>query len=133
MRLKNAPDYSMDSGSSTPEVVEQLLGAKRARPASSLDVKVSNGKNLTRPPKNKKPQANQQQHISKDPIRPRGGSGIPRTKFDLSELEGLTEEEILQALQDDPELAAAAAAAAERMRKSARVPPKEPLKRNSIQ
>lgn len=132
MRLKNAPDYSMDSGGSTPEVVEQLLGAKRARPASSLDVKVSNGKNLTRPPKSEKPQANQQQHTSKDPIRPRGGSGIPRTKFDLSELEGLTEEEIMQALQDNPELAAAAAAAAERMRKSARVPPKEPLKRNSI-
>ena len=132
MRLKNAPDFSMDSGGSTPEVIEQLLGAKRARPASSLDVKVSNGKNLTRPPKNKKPPANRQQHASKDPIRPRGGSGIPRTKFDLSELEGLTEEEIMQALQDDPELAAAAAAAAERMRQSARVPPKELLNRNSI-
>lgn len=132
MRIKNNAEFSLDSDAATPDVVNQLLGAaerKRARPASSLDIKVSNGENLTRPPKSKtvaaqgQQSSQEQQHALKESKRPRGGSGIPHTKVDLSDLDSLTNEEIMQALYDDPELAAIAAAAAEKMQKKSQVPP----------
>ena len=140
MRIKNNAEFSLDSDAATPEVVNQLLGAaerKRARPASSLDIKVSNGESLTRPPKSKTAAAQgqqssqEQQNALKESKRPRGGSGIPHTKFDLSDLDALTNEEIMQALYDDPELAAIAAAAAEKMQKKSEVPPAQELPKRS--
>lgn len=112
MRLKN-PDqkFSADAEGASAEILDQILGTterKRARPASSLDVKVPNGEQLTRPPKQSK-----QHKLSDKSARAR--TAAARNKFDFSDLEGMTEDEIMQALYDDPELAAAASAAAEKM------------------
>ena len=129
MRLLND---STSAGGATPEVLEQLLGAKRGRSASSLDVKVSNGEKLIRPPKDRMTSANRQRQHQRNSVK---GSKLARSgsggKIDLSSLEGLSDDEILQVLQDDPELAAAAAAAAERVRKTSQTPPPktEKLKR----
>ena len=120
-----------------------VAAAKRSRPSSisSLDYKVRNTSKrdkltTTKPVKRKAPpqqqpppdqqqkqqqQQQQQQHqyLNRRSIstRARGSSGPPPRKYDLSDLEGMNEEQILQALYEDPELAAAAAKAAEKARK----------------
>jgi len=126
MRLKDpSQKLSSEGGGASAEILDQVLGTadrKRTRPASSLDVKVSNNGSVIRPPSSKKKKQKQQQQIydqsSGKTTRARGGGGIPNTKFDFSDLEGMTEEEIMQVLYDDPKLAAAATAAAEKMQKS---------------
>ena len=127
MRLTNPEgQYSKESGGASAEVVDKLLGTaerKRARPASSLDVKVTNGDNMTRPPKKKKQSQKQQQkqlqqyYESRQYESEKRARGGARNKYDFSELDGLSEEEIMQALYDDPEMAAAAAEAAEKMQR----------------
>ena len=104
------------------EIVEQILGTaerKRARPSSSLDVKVDNGSELTRPPTPKEaPPIKQITRNAPSPLsRAQGGGGIPKRRYELPDLAGMSEEELLKALYDDPELAAEAAAAAEKIQK----------------
>jgi hypothetical protein len=113
MRLNTK--YSLKSDGSAPEVVDQLFGSaerKRARPESSLDIKVKNGETLARPPQKKKAHKDSKVEAREDPI-----IGL-RKKYELSDLERMTEDEILQALYDDPELAMKAGEAAETMRKN---------------
>jgi hypothetical protein len=93
--------------------MEQILGTaerKRSRPTSSLDVKVDRLKQ-TRPPSRSHQKKNQKSQRKTTYPRSSRGGGIP-PKFDFSDLEGMTEEELRMALAADPELAAAAAAAA---------------------
>jgi hypothetical protein len=124
MRLKN-PDqkFSADGEGASAGILDRILGTterKRARPASSLDVKVPHGEQLTRPPKQSK-----QEKLSDKSARAR--SSAARNEFDFSDLDGMTEEQIMQALYDNPELAAAASAAAGKMhefKKRKKVPPK---------
>jgi hypothetical protein len=142
MKLKNPTDvYKGDTAGPNAEIVDQLLHAsptasKRTRTArsklSSLDYKVvkdqSKGEEA---PTTTKPiirkdaqqqQAEQQQQQQQQQqqyyrrgltTRARGSSGPPPRRYDLSDLEGMTEEQLLQALYEDPELATAATKAAE--------------------
>lgn len=108
--------------------------AKRTRSSkSSLDYKVRGSgmsaeekplMTTTKPGKRKNPQQQQQELEQQQqqqqllnrrvqPSRARGSSGPPPRKWDLTDLEGLTEDELLQVLQEDPELAAAAQKAAQ--------------------
>jgi hypothetical protein len=105
------------------DIVDQILGTaerKRSRPTSSLDVKVDRLKQ-TRPPSRSQQQQQQKKKNQNSGERKktyprtttrRGGGGIP-PKFDFSDLEGMSEEQLRMALAADPELAAAAAAAAD--------------------
>jgi len=144
MRLKDPGQKLASEGGASADILDQILGTterKRARPASSLDVKVASDDGIVRPPviKKKKKKKRQEHHAyeqnSVKTTRARGGGGIPQTKFDFSDLEGMTEEEIMQALYDDPKLAAAAAAAAEKMKKSESTktnkPPKQQRSENN--
>jgi hypothetical protein len=90
-----------------------------------LDVKVKHRDTFTRPPDAKSIfQETTMQKIYQEqsesgpktsPSRARGRSAIPqRPKFDFSELENMSEEQIMQLIYSDPELVAAAAAAADR-------------------
>ena len=121
MRL-NAPILSNAEGDK--DELDDHVGSaerKRSRPTSSLDVKVPSGAKLTRPPDrndgkqqpSRPPQQQQpQRHIFPRVTRARGGGGIPSRRYNfLSDLNGLSEEELRMALAHDPELAAAAAAA----------------------
>ena len=99
MRLrKPSQSFSGTANGSNAEIVDKLLGTaerKRARPTSSLDIKVADGDKLAHSP----------------------NKVSPKPKYQLSDLDGMSEEELLQALYDDPELAATAAAAAEKLKK----------------
>jgi hypothetical protein len=118
------------------EIVDQksLEGAvpaasKRSRPTSvsSLDyqVKTKREQLTTTKPGKRKPQQqqqpdHQQQYRRSISTRARGSSGPPPRKFDLLDLEGMDEDQLLQALYEDPELATAAAKAAEQAKKKKR-------------
>lgn len=106
-------------------VVDQLLGndhRKRSRPTgSSLDYhKPEDADSLVTPgdlPEQQDQEHYQQQQQQTDEgsrpkiaTRARGSSGIPpRGKLQLEDLQGMSQDEIMQALYEDPELAAAAA------------------------
>jgi len=117
MRLRDpTKNFSGDSSGANAEIVDQILGTserKRARPTSSLDVRVDHGDKLARPPTVKKLQRNAQGSYN----RAQGGR-VSKQKYQLSDLEGMSEDQLLQALYDDPELASAAAAAAEKIQKT---------------
>lgn len=138
MRLKDPSQKLSSEGGASAEILDQVLGTadrKRARPSSSLEVKVANNGSLIRPPPSKKKNQKQQQQTYEQSggktTRARGGGGIPNTKFDFADLEGMTEEEIMQVLYDDPKLAAAATAAAEKMQKSEqKAKPSKPKSQN---
>jgi hypothetical protein len=118
------------------EIVDQILegaapaASKRSRPTSvsSLDYQARAKKDqltTTKPGKRKpqqqqQPDQQQQQYRRSISTRARGSSGPPPRKFDLSDLEGMDEDQLLQALYEDPELAATAAKAAEQAKKQKR-------------
>ena len=119
------------------EIVDQIFeGAvpapsKRSRPTSvsSLDYQVRAKRDqltTTKPGKRKTQQQQQQQpdhhqqYRRSISTRARGSSGPPPRRFDLSDLEGMDEDQLLQALYEDPQLADAAAKAAEKAKKQKR-------------
>ena len=118
------------------EIVDQILegavpaASKRSRPTSvsSLDYQVRAKRDqltTTKPGKRKTQQQQQQpdhhqQYRRSISTRARGSSGPPPRRFDLSDLEGMDEDQLLQALYEDPELADAAAKAAEEAKKQKR-------------
>jgi hypothetical protein len=89
-----------------PRASSSLLYKPRARDASRHYVYPPP---LAAPPAVESAPRRQSSH-PRSVTRARGSSGIPpRGKLELSDLHGLSEDEFLQALQDDPELAAAVA------------------------
>jgi hypothetical protein len=123
MRLNTK--YSLKSDGSAPEVVDQLFGSaerKRARPESSLDIKVTNGETLARPP-----QKNKSLKDGKSVARENQNVGV-RKKYEISDIERMTEDEILQALYDDPEFAKKAGEVAEKLRENRATPNPGPKK-----
>jgi hypothetical protein len=131
MRLQNPASKQKGLSGPNADIVDQLLTnkKKRSRPiSSSLEYQASDPTSISTvkssPPKSNPRVKNQQPPPPQiTATRARGSGGIPKTKLQLQDLEGMAEDEILQALYEDPDLAAAAAAAASDSNKS---PPKEP-------
>lgn len=135
MRLQNPASKQKGLTGPNADIVDQLLTTKkkRSRPiSSSLEFQASDRNLITTAKstsaKNKPRAKNHQQPPPQiTATRARGSGGIPKMKLQLQDLEGMAEDEILQALYEDPELAAAAAAAAadtNRSQQSKDPPPK---------
>ena len=140
MRLHNQhnpspPSYG-NGDVSTPHIVEKMtptIATRHSRPSStsSLDYRSPTGQNskvaTTKPMKKKKPQhqinltpEEQQQQLQQQILargnpqqrRAQGSAGPPR-KWDLTDLGSMTEQEMIRALYEDPDLANQAVKAAE--------------------
>lgn len=127
MRLGNVVDEKSSSGGEG-----QGIGRNKNK-RSSLDFKASsyhsNGSPITTKPgkrKNRQQQQQQQQQYEEEQLkqqqarrpylsRARGHSGPPPRKWELADLQHMNEEELLQALYADPELAQEAARMTERI------------------
>lgn len=98
-------DYKNSGGSNNRAVIDQniVTTAKVLSSEQQRQQKASNNQNSG--------QSQQQQQRPKTATRARGSSGIPprKAKIELSDLQGMTEDQIMQALYADPELAELAA------------------------
>lgn len=150
MRLTNPNGaYIGENEGTNADVIDKLLppptSSKRPRgssmPMSSLDFKAQNQNieeslTTTIPSKRKSKEQmeaeeelqrqkevhQQQQYFRKQNFvsRARGGSGPPPHRHDLKDLETMTEQQVMQALHSDPELAAQATKAAEEAQRQQR-------------
>ncbi|GAX16433.1 hypothetical protein FisN_19Lh010 [Fistulifera solaris] len=112
------PDESDRIDGSNAYAGDQLHGndRKRSRPTGRGEGSQKNSNNLE-----DADEGAQEYHQTSEDGRPkiatraRGSSGIPpRGKLELEDLQGMSEDEVMRALYEDPELAAAAAAAADK-------------------
>jgi hypothetical protein len=129
MRLGNVVDEKSSSGGEGQG--DKPIGRSKSK-RSSLDFKVSSYHSsgsaiTTKPGKRKNRQQQQQQQFEEEQLkqqqqirrpylsRARGHSGPPPRKWELADLQNMNEEELLQALYADPQLAQEAARMAEKI------------------
>jgi hypothetical protein len=112
------PDETDRMDGSNAHAGDQLHGndRKRSRPTGSSEGSHEDSDNPS-----DAEEGEQEYHQTTEDGRPkiatraRGSSGIPpRGKLELEDLQGMSEDEVMRALYEDPELAAAAAAAADK-------------------